>query len=111
MRKTITGDFTAPTTLTRRLRYSNTATDTMGSVKICSLTSDSATALPICVGTKPVTAMLFFNRGRLSLFSREIGGRGRARTGDPLLANKAGQNTISFVWCRLHGKSAKFPLS
>ena len=40
-----------------------------------------------------------------------FGGRGRDPTGDPLLANKAGQYTNSFVWCRLHGKSAKFPLS
>jgi hypothetical protein len=39
---------------------------------------------------------------------QEVGGRDRDRTGDPLLAKNRGQNTNSFVWCRLHGKSAKF---
>lgn len=40
-----------------------------------------------------------------------IGGRGGTRTRGPLLAMQVGKNTKCFVWCRLHGKSAKFPLS
>jgi hypothetical protein len=34
----------------------------------------------------------------------KIGGRGRDRTGDPLLAKNRGQNTNGFVWCRLTRK-------
>jgi len=41
----------------------------------------------------------------------KYGGRDRDRTGDPLLAKQAGQNTKCFVWCRLHGKLTKFSLS
>jgi len=39
-----------------------------------------------------------------------FGGRDRDRTGDPLLAKQVGKNTKCFVWCRLHGNPAKFPL-
>jgi hypothetical protein len=41
----------------------------------------------------------------------KFGGRDRDRTGDPLLAKQTGKNTKGFVWCRLHGKLAKFSLS
>src|ERR1700682_2064855 len=39
-----------------------------------------------------------------------IGGRDRDRTGDPLLAKRTGKNTKQLCWCRLRGKSTKFPL-
>jgi hypothetical protein len=42
---------------------------------------------------------------------KKVGGRDRDRTGDPLLAKQTGENTKGFVWCRLHGKLAKFLLS
>ena len=50
-------------------------------------------------------------RPRSPQMIEKIGGRGGTRTRGPLLAKQAGQNTNSFVWCRLHGKPAKFPLS
>src|SRR5438309_5267143 len=40
-----------------------------------------------------------------------VGGRGRDRTGDPLLAKQIGENTKVLRWCRLHGQSTKFSLS
>jgi hypothetical protein len=40
-----------------------------------------------------------------------VGGRGRDRTGDPLLAKQVGKNTKVLRWCRLHGLSTKFSLS
>jgi len=39
-----------------------------------------------------------------------IGGREGIRTPDPLLAKRAVENTKWLRWCRLHEKSAKFPL-
>ncbi len=50
-------------------------------------------------------------RPRSPQMIEKIGGRGGTRTRGPLLAKQAGQNTNCFVWRRLHGKSAKFPLS
>jgi len=39
---------------------------------------------------------------RKSLKVKKIGGRGRVRTGDPLLAKRAEENTKVLRWCRLH---------
>jgi hypothetical protein len=46
-----------------------------------------------------------------SIILNKVGGREGIRTPNPLLAKNRGQNTNSFVWCRLHGKPAEFPLS
>lgn len=40
-----------------------------------------------------------------------VGGRGGARTRGPLLAKQMVGNTKVLCWCRLRGKSTKFPLS
>jgi len=41
---------------------------------------------------------------------KDFGGRGRDRTGAPLLAKRTGENTEQVCWCRLRGESMKFPL-
>ena len=46
----------------------------------------------------------------MCIFEGNFGGRDRDRTGDPLLAKRAVENTKWLLWCRLHGKPAKFPL-
>ncbi len=38
-----------------------------------------------------------------------VGGRGRDRTGDPLLAKLGEENTKCFDWCRLHEKINEIP--
>jgi hypothetical protein len=40
-----------------------------------------------------------------------VGGRGRDRTGDPLLAKQRVENTKVLCWCRLHEKPSKLPPS
>jgi len=50
------------------------------------------------------------DESRKSFAVKRIGGRDRVRTGDPLLAKRAEENTKVLRWCRLHGKSTRFPL-
>src|SRR5437867_9946079 len=50
-------------------------------------------------------------RPRSPQMIEKIGGRGETRTRGPLLTKQTGKNTKGFVWCRLHGKPTKFPLS